>query len=143
MQHLTPSPLDDLRSTLQQIQGKKSGKKSKRITVNLYPDEFERVKNWAGKTKLADYCRTRILGRDYSKVPEINRRYLVELSRCNGLLNQIARGINTAIRWRGTPIISREVLDEIKANQALLKQHLAVLIQLQKGVEDDADCQSD
>ncbi len=143
MQHSPSSHLEDLRSVLRKTKDQKPGKRTTRITLNFYPEEVARLKDWAHGSSLAGYCRSRVLGRDYSRVPEVNREYLVELSRCNGLLNQIAKGINTAIRWGHLPTLSPQILEEIHATQALLNQNLQSLIDLQQKAGNHAHIEGD
>lgn len=120
--------LSELRAAIKK--GAKTLNQSKRsrcIRIYLTPDEERQVLDSCQGVAASIYCRAKVLGqsvpRPRRQIPEINRQYYAEISRVSVNLNQIAMGINQALK-QGQELPKNEViLRQLKDVQQTLEHH--------------------
>lgn len=91
------------------------------ISVRLSPEELEKIDSARGKIPRGTWCRKALLGKPIAVVPAVNRDINSLCGRWAGILNQMARGINSGVQ------------PDVEQAREALKKFRAVLM----GIEDD------
>lgn len=93
--------------------------RNRQLIIRVTDDEKQRIRERAGKMRVATFMRTAALDSIPPRIPEINRAALYELHKIGSNLNQLAHHANSSGSLQVT-----DMINELQSLRSALRLHL-------------------